>query len=62
MVGSGFLHTPKALDCVYHNTMIYKLDYCGIRGVPLSWIHSYLSNRNKFVKIADTQFGGRGLA
>ena len=41
----------KAFDLVYHEILFNKLDKYGIRGPFLSWIKSYLENREQFVEI-----------
>ena len=46
---SIFLDLSKAFDCLDHNVLFSKLRNLGIRGIPLSWFKSYLSNRSQFV-------------
>ncbi|XP_046688079.1 WD repeat and FYVE domain-containing protein 3-like [Homalodisca vitripennis] len=58
---SVFLDLSKAFDCVDHHSLILKLEHYGVRGVPLKWLESYLSDRKQFVGISDVRSEGRGL-
>ena len=44
-----FIDFRKAFDCVDHEILVKKLKKYGIRGLPLSWIASYLKDRKQFV-------------
>ena len=46
-----FLDFAKAFDTVNHEILFGKLENYGIRGLPLIWFKSYLSNRKQVVKI-----------
>ena len=45
----------KAFDTVSHETLMHKLYYYGIRGPAYGLIASYLSRRNQFVAVNNTQ-------
>ena len=45
-----FLDMSKAFDSLYHGTVMKKLEFYGIRGIPLSWFRSYLLDRIMKVK------------
>ena len=40
-----------AFDIVNHKLIINKLSYYGIRGLPLQWMISYVSDRSQKSKI-----------
>ena len=44
-VDIGILDFSKAFDKLAHSRLVQKLELYGIRGKPLQWIKSFLSNR-----------------
>ena len=48
---AAIIDVKKAFDCVNHNILITKLERFGIRGNPLNWLISYLTDRKCFVNI-----------
>ena len=49
-----FLDFSKAFDTVNHDILFEKLEYLGIRGIPLMWCKSFLSDREQYVVYDDT--------
>ena len=49
-----FLDFSKAFDTVNHDILFEKLEYLGIRGIPLMWCKSFLSDREQYVVYNDT--------
>ena len=46
-----FVDFQKAFNTVYHQILLKKLEYYGVRGISNKWFASYLSNRKQFVSI-----------
>ena len=54
IVGGIFCDLAKAFDCVNHDILLSKLNFCGTSGNTYEWIKSYLSNRFQRVEIKNT--------
>ena len=53
VIGAVFTDLPKAFDCIPHDVLITKLEVYGVGEKALSYIYSYLTNRNQCVRIND---------
>ena len=51
--GAVFLDLKKALDTVYHERLLDKLNNIGVRGLELDWFSSDLHGRQQVTKIND---------
>lgn len=47
------VNLKKVFDTVDHEIAIFKLNFYGIRGIPLAWLTTYLAHRQQFVIIHD---------
>ena len=48
---SIFMDFTKAFDCIDHEILLKKLYFYGVRGTPYDWFSSYLSERQQFVNV-----------
>ena len=48
---SVFKDLSKAFDTVDHSTLLKNLETYGIRNSNLSWFHSYLKQKNQYIRV-----------
>ena len=49
-----FLDLQKTFDTVDHEILLSKSEHYGIRGVPLKWFKSFLTQRHQYVSIENS--------
>lgn len=60
-IGLTLCDLTKAFDCVDHKLLLSKLEFYGIRGVPLALFESYLSNRQQCVFLNNNLSNRKGV-
>ena len=51
-----FIDLQTAFDTVNHEILLKKLEFYGIRGLPLSWLSSYLKDRSQFTNYNNCRY------
>lgn len=49
------LDFSKAFETVNHQILLNKLEAYGIRGIPLKWFTNYLTDRQRYVALGNTE-------
>ena len=52
-IGMALLNLKKAFDIINHDLLLIKLKHYGVRGTPLRWICSFLTNRTQRCKVSN---------
>src|SRR5271165_5326627 len=56
-----FIDLSKAFYTINHDILLKKHAHYGVRGIPLDWFGSYLSNRKQYVSLNDTSSAPRDI-
>lgn len=54
LTGAAFLDLKKAFDCVDSKTLLFKLQYIGVKNFEHLWVKSYLEERQQCVKFLNS--------
>ena len=57
-----FIDLRKAFDTVNHKILLKKLEHYGVRGKPLKWFESYLSDRKQYVYLNGHASDSKGIS
>ena len=49
-----FIDLRKAFDTISHDILLFKLSHYGVIGTELRWFKSYLSNRQQYCSLSDS--------
>jgi len=57
MVGGIFCYLQNAFDCVNHNILLNKIEFCGIMGTAYKLVKSYLEGRYQRMDLNNISLG-----